>query len=183
MVLRAMRASARDLREGDVALGARVVELHRGGGAAGRHPVHALEVRLGESCLRLLRAKLGGLHRDIEGDEDGAGVHDLARLKAGEVHGAGHLVAEGDRAGGEHGADRRRDLLMRARASDGGGNGLGGLGLIGRGGVGAADGAVLPGAERDGGGEQGPDQRQRTQAGGRDGAGGSTHGGVSELVH
>ena len=175
-------ASARDLREGDVALGAGVVELHRGRGAARGHPLDALEVGLGEARLRFLRAQLGGLHRDVEGDEDGAGVHDLARLEADEVHRAGHLVAEGDRAGGEHGADRRRGLLMWAGGGDGRGDGLGRLRLIGRGGFGGADRAELPGAERNRGGEERADEDEGTEAGGRDGAGGSTHGGVSELV-
>ena len=173
------RAGAGRLRERDVALGAAVVELHRGGGAASRHALDPIEAGLGESGLCLLRAKLGRFDGHVERHEYGARVDELTRLEPDEVHGAGHLVAERDGTWGEDGTDRRGARLMRARGSDGGGDSLHRFDLVCGRGVGALDVAVLPGAQQHGGGEQGGEQYEGTEAGARNGGGRATHGGAS----
>ena len=64
IVLRAMIAfGARDLRERDVALGARPVDFHLGSGAVLARALHAVEHRLGERGLRFLGLQLGLLDR------------------------------------------------------------------------------------------------------------------------
>jgi hypothetical protein len=166
------RAGAGDLREGDVALGAGVVELDRGGGAPLGQPLHAGEQRPREGGLRLLRPQLRLLDRDVEGDEDRAGLDDPTRREPRLAHGARDLVAQGDRAQGEHGADGRGDGPMLALGRDGGGDRLGGLRVVGGGGGRVARGRALPGGEQSAGGGD-----RREQGGGAEpaagGAGGS----------
>jgi hypothetical protein len=165
-------AGAGDLRAGDVVLRAGVVQLDLGDGAALGHALHSGEHRAGEVGLCLERLQLGFLHRDVERDEDGAGVDDASGRERDAADGAGQLVAQRDRAQGEHGADRGGGPAVLALGRAGGTHGLDGLRLARGRGVRFARFGELPCGERSAhGGDRGekeegpePDTRDRDEA-------------------
>ncbi len=164
IVLRAMSARVRSTCARATSRSARALSSSIAE-AAPREVMRSTRSRLvcGETRLRFLRAKLGGLHRDVEGDEHGA------------------RARRPDQAAGRRSAPFRRtslrsviergastvpiaeaDLLMRSGGRNGGGDGLGRLGLIGRRGLGAAEAGVLPRAEEEGGADHESEKHERS---------------------
>ena len=155
------RLGARDLRQRDVALRARAIHLDLGYGAVLARALHALERRLRERGLRLLRLQLGLLDGDVQPNEHRARVDDLPGREHDPADGAGELVAQGDRAQRDDRPDRRRRLALLEGLRDGDRYRHSRLGLVRRSGAGFPHGRVLPRGE----GPCGSDNRGEQQHG------------------
>jgi hypothetical protein len=99
------RLGPRDLGQGHVALGLGLVHFLLRGCLVLAQLREAVQRGLRQLGLRLLRLELRLFDRDVEGHEDGAGVHHLAGRELHPTNGTRQLVAQGDPARREHGAD------------------------------------------------------------------------------
>ena len=136
--------AAGDLRRGDVARRAGLLDFLFRRGLSLAQAQHPSERRRGEVGLGGLGLEVRLFHRDVEGDQHGAGLDHPSGGEHDLVHRPRQLVAQGDRVQGQDRPDRRRrgpiQPLLRHGRRDGGHR----LRLAGGRRIGSADGGVFP---------------------------------------